>query len=548
MKKSIILSGILMLAVTCFSQKETVKNISPEISSVVIYTEGAEVSHQFDFQFVKGRTLLEVKGLPPRLDPRSIRVNADMNISVLSVTHSIDYLVQEDEKPRIRQVRDSLRLVMSSLTLLANELDALTIQRNLLLKNQDIGGTENGTSVAELQKAADFFQSRIFEINKRISNIQLEIEEFNKVVVKLNSELSELNAGINFQRSLITVLLETEIAGRGKIDLRYYVADAGWAPFYEIRAEDIDQPLQLNYRAKVFNDTDIDWTNVPLMLSTADPQKSVNYPSLPPWKLNYYSGSVSIADGNPYQVANLNENYVYQQQEQSRYAQKRGDVTFVPISVSELSIELPLEQNYTIPSNAKPYIVEVAEHTLPATYRHICVPKVDKSVYLMAQIVEWEDLDLIQGEANVYFAETYVGKSYIYTSEISDTLNLSLGRDKKVIVNRTKVKDYTSKQFIGGKTRETFRYKYEVKNNRKAPINIEIIDQVPVSENSEIEVFVEEISNAEHFVLTGLLHWRFELAPEQKQTFEMQYSVRYPKNKQVQTKTSKQRMLMSPSF
>jgi hypothetical protein len=131
---------------------------------------------------------------------------------------------------------------------------------------------------------------------------------------------------------------------------------------------------------------------------------------------------------------------------------------------------------------------------------------------------------------------------------VSDTLNLSLGRDNKVIVTRTKVKDFTSKQFIGGKTKETFRYHYEVKNNRKAPINIEIIDQVPVSENSEIEVFVEEVSQAEHFVLTGMLHWRFELAPEQKQAYDMQYSVRYPRTKQVQTKTSKQRTLYAPSF
>lgn len=548
MKKLIILVLSVSLVQILFAQRGNVKEIHPPISSVVIYTEGVEVSHQTEIQLSEGQNQIIFKGLSPRLDSRSLRVNVDVGVSVLSVMHKIDHLTVQVEKPRVRQVRDSLKTINSAVTLLRNELDALNVQRDLLLKNQTVGGNETGTPIAELQKTADFFQSRIFDINKRVSKIQLDLEENLKIVSKLNAELNELNAGMNYQRSEVSVLFTAERALKVKIDLRYYIADAGWAPFYEIRAEDIDKPLRLNYRAKVFNNTEIDWENVPVMLSTADPNKSVNYPVLNPWKLNFSGSTGSIAEKNPYQMSNLNDNYYYQQQEQSKFIQKRGTVSFVPISVSELSIDLPLDQKYTIPSDAKPYIVEVSEFDIPATYRHICVPKMEKSVYLMAQITDWEDLNLVEGEANVYFAETYVGKSYIYTREVSDTLNLSLGRDKKVIVTRSKVKDFTSKQFLGGKTKETFRYQYEVKNNRKAPINIEIIDQVPVSENSEIEVFVEEISKAEHFILTGMLHWRYDLAPEQKQTFEMQYSVRYPRNKQVQTKTSKQRTLFAPSF
>jgi len=547
-KTTLLIISCLLFSIQGMAQKESLKEVSPEISSVVVYTEGAEISHQFDMQISQGRNLIVLKNLSSKLDPKSIRVNVDIELSVLSVNHKIDFLTVETEKPRVRQVRDSLKIINASEVILRNELDALKIQKELLLKNQNIGGTENGTSIAELQKAADFFQSRVFDINKRISKIQLEIDEFARIAQKLNSELFELNALQNYQRSEIIILLTSEKPMKTNIDIKYYVSDAGWAPFYEIRAEEIDRPLNLHYRARVFNNTDIDWKNISIALSTADPNKSVNYPEIRPWKLNFYSGAASIADRNPYQTANLNENYKMQQMEQTKSAQQRGSVMFVPISVSELSIELPLNLKYTIPSDAKPYIVEVAEYELQATYMHICVPKVEKSVYLMAQIVDWEDLNLVEGEANVYFAETYVGKSYIYSREVSDTLNLSLGRDRKVVVTRSKVKDYTSKQFIGSKTKETFRYHYEVKNNRKAPINIEIIDQVPVSENSEIEVFVEEISKADHYVLTGMLHWRYNIQPDQKQSFEMQYSVRYPRNKQVQTKSSKQRTIYAPSF
>ena len=45
----------------------------------------------------------------------------------------------------------------------------------------------------------------------------------------------------------------------------------------------------------------------------------------------------------------------------------------------------------------------------------------------------WEKLSLIDGMANVYFGNTYVGESKIDTRLISDTLELSLGRDNQIL-------------------------------------------------------------------------------------------------------------------
>ncbi|MDD3877801.1 MAG: DUF4139 domain-containing protein [Bacteroidales bacterium] len=547
MRTTIFTLLICILQFTIYSQEISRQELSPDVSSVVVYTEGVEVSHNVDVRLAAGRNLLVFKGLSSKIQTRSLRVNADVEMSVLSINHKIDYLTEQNEKPRARQVRDSLRLINASITLLQNESDALSIQKELLLNNRHIGGTENGTNVLELQKAADFFQTRIFEINKRQSKISLDVEDLNLVREKLNSELGELNSASNYERSEIAVLLTTDRAITKRIELRYYISDAGWAPIYEIKAEDIDKPLKLYYRARVFNNTEIDWSNIDMMLSTADPNMSVNYPVLLPWKLNFIGSATSIADMNPYQ-ANLNDNYVRQREQQLRNVQQRGAVSFVPISVSEVGIDLPLNTKYSVPCDSKPYIVDVAEYNLPATYRHICVPKMNKGVFLLAQIVDWEDLNLVEGEANVYLAETYVGKSYIYTRGVSDTLNLSLGYDKKVVVTRTKVKNYTSRQFLGTKVKETIRYQFEVKNNRSVPIDIEIMDQVPVSENSEIEVSVDETSGAEHAVLSGILNWRFNLAEGSKKEFFMQYTVRYPRNQRVETAGKAHRTINAPSF
>jgi uncharacterized protein (TIGR02231 family) len=373
------------------------------------------------------------------------------------------------------------------------------------------------------------------------------------VLNNLNNELNELNARVTYMRSEITVLVSVEQDISCDFNLSYYVAEAGWAPYYELKSEEIGQPIELTYRAYVFNNTDIDWKNVNMVLSTGDPTKSVTQPKLSPWRLNY-EYEIANNDNNysnryNYQAqSNLNDNFYYRQQEQEKYVQQKGTIKYTTIEVSQLTVEFPIKAKYSIPSDSKPYIVDVTKYNLPATYKHICIPKEDRDAFLLARITGWEDLNLIEGMANVYFGGSYVGQSYIYTRSVNDTLDLSLGRDNKVMVTRTKMKEYTDRQLIGTKQKDTYRYQIVVKNNRKSPINIEIQDQVPVSENDEIEITVDETSKADHNVLTGICKWNFNIEPDKSETMALQYTVKYPKNKTVQTKNEKYKAKEAPAF
>jgi uncharacterized protein (TIGR02231 family) len=555
MKKiTAIVTGILLFNVS-FAQKENVQRFQPEIKSVVLYLEGVEYSHVLPVKLTAGRNLLVFEGLSSKLDPKSIRVNTDMGVSVLSISSTIDYLLKNEEKPRIKVLKDSVTLITAKVQALSDENDALTTQKNMLLKNQSIGGQQTGVSVLELQKAADFYATRILEINKRVSQINTDIAEYSVTLLNLNAELTELNAKVSYQRAQILVLVSTEKDMNVSFDLRYYVSDAGWAPYYELKSEEIGQPIDLIYHAKVYNNTDIDWNNVNIILSTGDPTKSVTQPKLEAWKLNYESEIAESFFGNKgnatYQFQdnnNLNANYEYQQQVQQQTIQKKGQVQYTTIEVSQISVEFPITAKYSIPSDSKPYIVDVTKYNLPATYKHICIPKEDKDAFLLARITGWEDLNLVQGPASVYFGGSYVGQSYIYTRNVADTLDLSLGRDNKVMVTRTKMKEFTDKQFIGTKKKETYRYQIVVKNNRKAPISIEIQDQVPVSENTEIEVSVDETTKADYNVLTGICKWNYTINPDKSESMSLQYTVKYPKNKTVHTKNERYKAVNCPSF
>jgi uncharacterized protein (TIGR02231 family) len=554
MRKSVLIIIAILFVNFVFAQKENVQKFSPDIKSVMLFLEGVEYSHKLPIKLTAGRNLLVFEGLSAKLDATSIRVNTDADVSILSISSKTDYLLKNEEKPKIKNLRDSVALVTAKVQALVDEKDALDIQKNMMLKNQSIGGQQTGVSVLELQKAADFYSTRVFEINKRTSQIGTQTAELTIVLANLTNELNELNAKVSYTRAQIMVLVSVEQEKNVDFDLRYYVSDAGWAPYYELKSDEIGKPIDIIYRAKVYNNTDIDWNNVTMTLSTGDPTKSVTQPKLTPWKLNYsyevddnFYGFKGNANQN-FAQNNLNDNYNYKIQEQQSSLQQKGSVYYTTIEVSQLSVEFPIAAKYSIPSDSKPYIVDVTKYNLPADYKHICIPKKDKDAFLLARITGWEDLNLVEGPAAVYFGGTYVGQSYIFTRNVADTLDLSLGRDNKVLVTRTKMKEFSDKQFIGTKKKETYRYQIVVKNNRKAPINIEIQDQVPVSENTEIEVSVDETTKADYNVLTGTCKWNFNIQPDKSENVNIQYTVKYPKNKTVPAKADEYRMKSCPSF
>lgn len=200
---------------------------------------------------------------------------------------------------------------------------------------------------------------------------------------------------------------------------------------------------------------------------------------------------------------------------------------------NQTSFEFDIKTPYTITSDNKNITVDVETYSLDADYEYYCTPKVVKDAFLTANIVNWEKYNLLEGEANIFFENTFVGKSVLDVRYISDTLNISLGRDKNVVVKREKIKDFTTKQFFGNKKEETRAWQISVKNNKGLTVNMIIFDQIPVSTNEEIEVTIENISGAIFNKESGEVKWKFTLEPSGKKDFELRYKVKYPKDRML---------------
>lgn len=210
----------------------------------------------------------------------------------------------------------------------------------------------------------------------------------------------------------------------------------------------------------------------------------------------------------------------------------RTDIAMPTAQVeNQTVVEFEVNTPYSIKSDNKNSTIEVDRYELPADYEYFAIPKISKDAFLLANITDWEKYNLLEGEANIFFENTYIGKTILDTRYVSDTLNISLGRDKSILVSREKGRDYNSKKFLGTKKEDTREWKINVRNNKTQAIDFVVLDQVPVSTISEIEVNVESLSGGDLNAETGEVKWKLKLKPSEKKELGLKYKVKYPKDR-----------------
>lgn len=576
MKKNSLNLLFLLLPILTFAQNIQEQVLKTEIKRVKLFLTAGEMTHETPVKLVKGRNKIIFSGISAFADPRTIQFTGTGAFRLVSISTEMDFLAAEQWNPRIKVLADSLENLKDRHQLNEDLLGSYQAELGILNTNKDLKG-QNTLTIDQIKAAGEYYRTRTFEINKTITKIN---KEQNVLSAKINDtryQLTELNYTENQRSNQVIVLIDvdnnTDISGV----LKYLVSDCGWAATYDLSATDLNQPINLKYKAQVYNNTGNDWKNVILTLSTSDPLLSAASPVLNPFYLRYgeqaeYSKKASIQPiqqktefrteiMNEINMANQRayDNYVLDQKvsENNEFfssdrsgakneGKKVSTVAMKQIEISDLNAEFIIAHPFSCPTDAKPYIVEIKEINMPATFTHVSVPKLDQGSFLLANIVGWQDLDLIPGPTNVYFAGNYVGVSEINTNNVDDTLSLSFGRDSKIQVLRKLKSEMSTKKLSGSTKKDTYFYDIQVRNNRTVPVKINVFDQIPLSSNSEITVTVETIGTGKKNDLTGEVSYYLTLQPGETINLELGYSVKYPKNAKISTRTY--RTISCPSF
>lgn len=559
--------SFLILYSLSFGQTIVETEVKSEIKDVTVFITGGEVHRTADVNLKKGRNKLIFKRISTVADHKSVQFSSEKEHSLVSVSAEVDYLSFEDNNPRIKTIKDSIEVLTHKIVDLNNERSAYQEEKNLLLKNNSIKGEQANLSVEELKAMAIYYRTRMMELNKIMTKYDYEVAELNTLKSRYQNQLYELNYRETIKSNQIIVIVDSETDQKIKAEIKYIVSNCGWQANYDLSAADVKGKLNLKYKAKVYNNTGVDWTDIGITLSTSDPNLSASAPVLNPWYLNYESlqnQSNDYWNGQTYVVPQKSQFSQYygnaqapqmtgfldgvttNNNWQNQNVNLNPQLNFTTIEVSELSTEFEIEDKYTIPADSKPYLVEVTDNELNATFSHKAVPKLDKDAFLLANIVGWEKLDLVPGPTNVYFADTYVGQSYINTRNVGDTLRLSFGRDNRIVITRKKLEEFSDKKVVGNNRKDSYVYEITLRNNRDIPVTIDLFDQVPISQDSDISVSIDEISDASHNETTGLLSWKVPLQPGDVKKYRIGFTLKYPKDRRIQVKQF--RTISCPSF
>jgi uncharacterized protein (TIGR02231 family) len=540
MKNELLATALSVSALVAMGQTD--KPVDSKITNVTVFLNKAQVTREVKTNLEAGKTNLIIKGLTSQLDAQSVQVAGKGNFVILGISHQQNYLNEFNMPKGVKMLKDSVESMQKQLLLEQSQKEILNKEEQMLLSNQKIGGTNQNLTVAELKAMADFYRSRLGDIVTSRMRQDDKIKKLNERINKLNTQINSENELYARNTSEIIVSVSAENATNIDLDVNYVVANAGWYPVYDLRAKDTKSPVQLSYKANVFQNTGEQWKNVRLKLSTANPNQSGLKPELSAWYLDVYQPEYTLQG----RVAGV---------QMSRSKEKKmAEPVMADMAVEEVAMEAPAPKSvsdyvstiqtslntefdislpYSVLSAAKPTVVDIRNYEMKSDYTYSVAPKLDNDAFLMARATGWEEFSLLQGEANIFFEGTFVGKTYIDPNNIKDTLSVSLGRDKRIVVKREKLKDLTSRNFIGSTKKENYTYEISVRNTKAENIKIVVEDQIPVTQNTQIEVALIDMGGAKYDKVKGKLVWELELKPNETRKLLYKFEVKYPKDKQI---------------
>ncbi|NDW10080.1 DUF4139 domain-containing protein [Dysgonomonas sp. 520] len=546
MKTKFLFTSLFLLCISAaFAQnEETAKTIKSKLSEATVFLRGAELTHTATTNLAKGDNELKIEGLSPNIDRNSLKIRATNGAIVSAFDFSVDdFPLTTPNETKIKTMKDSIELIVEQLDKVKAEIK-IDGELNQLMKKGIDKNISDTLTINDLMKTMEYYQTKSTEIETRLITNRNKQKKLEASISGLNQRIKTESTREYEKSGVLRFRCAAPIASTTTFSVSYYTSSAQWTPYYDINATSISRPIKIVAKAKVSQTTTVDWNNVKLTLSTASPSSGKVAPLFNTWFLQYISRQPSISPGyamqNSYSYANRMDKKDISMDMESlsevMVVEEKSIDDYITTQQNDLNLTYSIDLPYTIPGDGKEQSIDLLTKETSADYQYYCAPKLDNATYLLAEISDWENLNLLSGKANVTYDGTYIGETYINASSTGEKLSLTLGADKRVSVKRELVKDYSSKKTFGGDIEQVFTYKLTVKNNNTRTIKMVLKDQYPKSTNKDIktELIAKDTTtptfNKEDL---GVVTWEDNLKPGETKVYQISYSVKYPKDKTI---------------
>jgi uncharacterized protein (TIGR02231 family) len=532
-----VIAGMLVCAIFQFTAAaQTLPKFEATLDQVTVYRQGASLNHSATVNLGMGAHEILINNVAANLNEQSIQVGAPDGLVIMSV--AVNKTIEANEPNKSPEyLKKEAALNAASNTLAKTQIQIVALEKSIAMleQNQSIGGQNVGVNVAELSKMTDYYLAKQSELREKLL-VQRENEVKQKELVQQLS--AQLGSNVNSQSGGGQLRLQVMAAKpvQGSLQISYLSNAARWIAAYDLKAEKVTQPINLLYKANVYQSTGLEWKKVKLALSTGNPTQGGTMPILNTWFVRYFnplpqSGyqrmETSMRKANTIQATSKG----YMADDALAEVSSIGD--YVQAQDNAVATTFNISLPYTIASNSLAHAVPLQDYKVPASFKYYAVPRLDPDAFLLAEIANFEQLNLVPGMANIIFENKYVGNTSINPYNTNDTLNLSMGRDKRIVLKREMVKDLSETKFIGSNKKQTFVYELSVRNGKAEAIELLLKDQIPVSTEQHIEVELLDKDGGSINEETGVVTWRLKLKAGETKKLRLSYSVKYPKDKQI---------------
>lgn len=554
MKQLSITVMFFLTFISSVMAQDTARADAALTAATVYFGAGAELTQNAKVTAGTETKIIVINKLSTNIDINSLQINLPEHAALLSQHYAVfTPTVPAVVNPMIKKWEDSIKVFRKEET---RNRSRSAIQQDILDKTNKlielvITNRKNETITSE--EALKLINAN----NEKIDKIRSLLFDLSVAYTELEEKIAALQAKINEEQykpakpvksyGQLTLQVICSKAGEIPVSFSYFTSAAGFTPLYDVRVNSKTNEIRLVYKASITQSTGIDWKQTKLTLSTATPSWSSTAPLLTPWYLqqytqplyrqlqpvvnNYYMNSIQsvVTDDKALKKVLEGRAAGAEVSEVDPSTLQR----YTTLTESQLNTNFEIDLPYNIESDGLVHSVTIKEEKINATLKSYAVPKLDKDAYLLAEVSDWQRLDLLPGTANIIMDGTYLGKSLIDPNSTADTLNLSLGKDKRVAIKRSVVKDYTSTKTSGSTTKQTFTYEITVKNNKTTDIDILVKDQYPISTIKDVTVTLDESKDAMVNEENGVLTWKLALKPGESKKVRFTYTVKYPKELKI---------------
>lgn len=490
---------------------------SAKLEKATIFLNQAQLENSANAKIPVGQSKIIIENIANTVNTSSIQVQGKGDFLLMGVNFIPNHLIKNQNV-----FQDSIDIVSLEIENLAMLLSVTENERKMLMANSNIKGESKNLTSAELTEMTELFRKKLTEIGNRELKLKREQKLLETKTSQLRKQMAEYqNSKLPLGQIELTV--NAAKATTAQLQISYIADNAGWTPTYDIRVKDTQSSVEIMQKASVFQNTGLNWENINLTLSTANPSVTADKPELSPYYLRFYVPQVYSKSKEAYGMA-PSANSVAANQEMETAADA------IHVINTELSVNYEIKIPYSIASGGRAEMVDIQKISHPADFKTVITPKLNTNAFLTAELSDWEKLNLISGEANIYFENRFVGKTFINDQETDKELKLSLGRDARIVAERKSIENYKSRKVLGGSTKVDIGYRITIKNLKSETIKLTVEDQIPVSQDNRIEVEVQEISNAKLNSEDGKLLWEFELGASQNKELLLKYQVKHPKD------------------